>query len=235
MQPKRHSPQSIATVARHYHRCGGDFQYLLGYGRYTYAMTQLDISPALVGRKVCNPARPEWGEGTVLRVQSTTVDGQPRHRVSVQFAVGHRMLQVPPARLADPEPEPQRAPGWLAAAAADTLDDRLRRVPNDIVQFLGVPARHLVAFAPLYVYTEQPASLAKWARSQTGVADPLSHWSRDELQAAFRKFCDERDAAFRVVAARLKQAEGSAALEDAVAAAPEEVRGAMRQALQRPI
>lgn len=196
---------------------------------------ELEIGPALVGGRVAIPARPEWGIGTVLRVQSTTVDGQPRHRVSVQFATGHRTLLVPPARLATPSAEPHRAPGWLDTLAGQTLDDALWRLPASVAEFIGTPAERFAALAELYGFTDEPGSLTKWARRQTGVADPLTLWTRDELLAAFRKFCTERDAELCLAAARLKQANGQAALEDALAAQPEALRAAMHAALQRPL
>lgn len=198
-------------------------------------MSELEIGPELVGRSVCIAARPEWGEGKVLRVQSTTAGSESRHRVSIQFAIGHRVLQVPPARLCEPQPQPQRERGWLDAAAGNTLDGRLRGLPDAVSGFLGTPAQRLAMLAPLYTYTEDPSSLSKWARDQTQVADPLSLWSRDELLAAFRVFCDERDAELRIAAAKLKHAEGQAALEDALAGLPQALVSAMRAALQRPI
>ncbi|MGD8454400.1 MAG: DUF3553 domain-containing protein [Phycisphaerae bacterium] len=198
-------------------------------------MSSLDIGPQLVGRKVCNPARPEWGVGTVLRVQSTTVAGQPRHRISVQFAVGHRVLQVPPARLTDPQPEPQREAGWLESIGGNTIDDRLTRLPPSIAEFLGTPAQRLAALAALYAHSEEPTSLARWARGQTGAADPLSLWSRDELLLAYRRFSDERDAELRVAAAKLKMTGGPAALEAALADLPPEALPAVRAALAREI
>lgn len=197
--------------------------------------TELEIGPGLVGRRVSLPARPEWGIGTVMRVQSTTVAGQPRHRVSVQFAVGHRTLTVPPARLTEPAPEPQRQPSWLETVGGQALDDALSRLPGHVAEFLGTPAQRMAMLAQFYTYTEDPASLSKWARAQTGAADPLALWSRDELLVAFRRFCDERDAEFRVAAAKLKQAADQAALDEVLAAQPEPLRSAMRAALQRPL
>ena len=81
-------------------------------------MPELEYNAELVGRRVCNPSRPEWGLGTVLRVQTTLADGQTVHRVSVQFATGHRTILIPPGRLAEPQDEPQRAAGWLDHSAA---------------------------------------------------------------------------------------------------------------------
>lgn len=193
------------------------------------------MEQALVGRKVRNAARPEWGVGTVLRVQPTKVGGAPVHRVSVQFAVGHRTLLVPPARLVAPEPEQQRDDGWLDQIAGATLDDQLLNLPTSVTELLGTPRDRLSAVFGLYEYTEDPASLLKWARAQTQVADPLTHWSRDELLTAFRAFCRERDAHFRVMAALLVKAEGKDALKAALDALPSHVRSSLDAALARPL
>jgi hypothetical protein len=194
-------------------------------------MDELEITADLVGRRVVNAARPEWGIGTVLRVQSTTVGGQVRHRVSVQFAVGHRLLQVPPARLMPPERHAPRPAGWLDQLAENTPADRLRRLPPEITEFLGTAGQRIVALAALYAWTAAPAALIAWARRQTGTADPLAHWSRDELLAAFGEFCRRRDAALRAAAARLRESAGAAAVLEALAACPAEVRPAMQAAL----
>ncbi len=179
-------------------------------------MADLEISADLVGQVVCNPGRPQWGTGTVLRVQTTMAGGQPQHRVSVQFSVGHKVLLIPPARLARPGTAPTRAGGWLEKAAGTNLDGRLRGLPDFVTDFLGTPRQRLLNLAPLYAVTDEPKSLADWARQQTGVADPLAHWSRDELHQAFGEFCSRRDHALRTAAAVLEK---SAAGRDAVARA----------------
>ena len=196
-------------------------------------MSELTIDDGLVGRRVAVPDRPEWGLGTVVRVQSTVADGHPAHRVSIQFTTGHRVLLVPPARLIEPQPEPERAVGWLDTLAGRTVDDRLANLPASVTEFLGTPAQRIVVLAALYEHTEEPASLIHWARRQAHVADPLSHWSRDELLVAFRTFCTERDSTLRVAAALLKQAEGPEVLEAALASYPEAVATEMRAALRR--
>jgi hypothetical protein len=198
-------------------------------------MDELEISPALVGRQVCNPARPEWGLGRVLRVQSTRVGGQPAFRVSVQFVTGHRTLVVPPARLTAPEPETTRQAGWLDEIGGRTLDDRLVSLPAAILEQFGTPAQRLVALAPLYELRDESAALVQWARRHAHVADPLSHWSRDELQQAFAAFCLERDTHLRRVAALLVQSDGPDALRALLDTLPQHVREAIVAALRRPV
>lgn len=200
-------------------------------------MMELEINAQLVGCKVCNPARPEWGVGTVLRVQSTTVGGRTVQRVSVQFATGHRQLVAPPARLVEPQvqDQPEREAGWLTQLAGQAPDDRLVQLPASVRDVLGTPAQRIVALGPMYDYDEQPTSLSAWARRQAEVADPLSLWSRDELLVAFRRFCIERDTHLRMLAALLVDKEGREALACVLAELPEARRAAVTIALQRAI
>lgn len=199
-------------------------------------MSDLPISPELVGQRVRSATRPEWGEGTVLRVQRVQDAGRDAWRVSVQFKTGHRTLLVPPARLTAPTAEPERAaPGWLDSLSRGSLDERLVQLPESVTDVLGTPVQRLRAVFPLYAYDDSPNSLVTWARRQADVADPLSHWNRDELSVAFDKFCQERDSHFRALAARIVQNAGRPALDEALSEAPSEIRPRLLAALQRII
>ncbi|MBK9118676.1 MAG: DUF3553 domain-containing protein [Phycisphaerales bacterium] len=188
-------------------------------------MAELPISDDLVGTRVVNPVRPEWGAGTVLRVQAVDLGGQPAHRVSVQFATGHRTMMVPPGRLMLPTAEPTRAAGWLDQLGKSTLDHQLRALPERVREFLGTSAQRLVVLAPLYECDGSATALLRWARSQTGVADPLTIWSRDELREAFAAFQRQRDVAARDAVQRVRATAGGRGLRDALAEVPEPARG----------
>ncbi len=190
-------------------------------------MADVEIDSGLVGRRVCNPARPEWGSGTVLRVQSTTVNGSPVHRVSVQFATGHRTVMVPPGRLAEPQAGPQRDAGWLDTIAGQTPDDRLAALPEAVSDFLGTSAQRLVVLARLYELSNDGPALLQWARSQSGAADPLSLWTRDQIRFAFAEYCRRRDALLRQTVASLRSSGGPAAVKDAFEQVPEGAREGM--------
>ncbi len=194
-------------------------------------MSSLEISPELIGFKVCNPARPEWGVGTVLRVQSTTVAGKAVHRVSVQFDTGHRTLVVPPAQLAEPQAGPTREAGWLDTAAKQTLDDQLVQMPEEVREFLGTSTQRIVVLSRLYTLDEDGTGIIKWARSQTGVADPLTMWTRDELRQAFASFCRMRDKLLRSAAAQVRATAGQRAVDEALLDCPPEVTEKMREVL----
>jgi len=201
----------------------------------TTGMDELDIGPGLVGQRVYNPARPEWGAGTVLRVETTRSDAGLQHRISVQFLAGHKMVHIPPAKLTRELEGQTREAGWLDTVAGSTPDERLVRMPPEVTGFLGTASQRLALVAALYEYTDEPGSLIHWARRQTRIADPLSHWSRDELVQAFAKFCGERDAELRVTAGRVKQAQGAEGLQAALDALAPHIRQAVKAALQRPI
>lgn len=198
-------------------------------------MSELAIGPELVGQRVQNAARPDWGVGTVTRVERKSTAGSGIFRVSVQFNLGLKHVLVPPARLVVPQPEPTRQKGWLDSLGRNTLDDRLRRLPTETLEVLGTPAQKLAALAKLYRWSDEASAIAKWARAQTGVGDPLSAWTRDEIEVAFRDFANERDAALRAAAARIKLSEGPEALRRALDSLPEEFRPGIDAALSKII
>lgn len=184
-----------------------------------------------VGQKVVNAARPDWGVGTILRIEATQPNGTGSQRITVQFAVGSRVVQSPPARLVPPGLAVQRDSGWLDKLAGRTPDDALRALPEDVVLHLGSPAQRFALVGRLYEFQGNGPALLAWARRQTGVADPLEHWTRDELHAAFGDFCRARDTVLREAAGRLSRAEGPDAVEAVVAQFPVRVAEQIRAAL----
>lgn len=197
-------------------------------------MSELTCGPELVGQKVFNPARPDWGVGQVLRVQTTHQHGAPQHRVSVQFpVVGHKLLMVPPARLTTPPKANDRRAGWLDTLDQRTLDDQLRALPEDAADPLAPVGDRVALFGRLFTHTDDPGALVRWAREQAQVADPLALWTRDELAAAFAEFARRRDDAWRQYAAAAERrgadlAELLATLDAAVANAMRAASGGRR-------
>lgn len=198
--------------------------------------SDLTISPRLTGQAVQVVGKPDWGVGTVARVQSTTVQGEPLHRVTVDFpVVGRKTVVVPPARLIAPQTGPSREEGWLDRLAGRTLDDRLRKLPQEVLDEFGPPSQRLAAALPLFSYTDDAKSILKWARWRGNCADPLSVWSRDELAVAFAAFCEERDSHVRNLAALLQRGEGRDALLAWIEQVEPELRPRVLAALRKPI
>lgn len=198
-------------------------------------MAEATPHAALKGQRVQVAARPDWGVGIVLKVLSTTIGDAPQHRVTVQFAHGTRTLLVPPAVLSAPSDQPEKPQGWIDALGKDSLDHRLRQVDDEALRVLGGIRTRLAAVYPLYEFTDDPKSISLWARKQTGVGDPLSRWSRDELALAFTAFCNDRDAHLRNLAALLVNAEGREALESELISLEPEVAERVRSALRRVV
>jgi hypothetical protein len=199
-------------------------------------MNDLLITPQLVGQTVRSATRPDWGNGKVLQVKPIQNDGQSAHRVQVHFErTGLRWIIAPPARLVSPTAEPERAAGWIEQMGKSSLDDRLRAIPAEVVDMLGTPRQRLAALVPLFAVTNEPRSLMRWAIDQTGVTDPLSHWSRDELQIALADFCVDRDSHFRNVAALIQIKEGPEALRAVIDEVPADIRAAIKEAMSRVI
>lgn len=196
----------------------------------------IEISQAIIGRKVSVVGKPDWGTGIVRRIQTTTINGATQHRVSIQFNQGIKVLVAPPARLIDPLDEPQRKEaGWIEQIGGGSLDARLRELPDSAVQVLGTIPQRLDAVLPYYARMSDGKDLIRWARRQTGVGDPLSQWSRDELEVAHGVFCNERDAHLRNLCALLKKTAGDAGLRDWLDKLDDDVRPAVFAAIQKPI
>lgn len=163
----------------------------------------LTVGPELVGQRVSLVTRPEWGVGDVLRVQQVG----DAWRVSIQFPTGHRQLMSPPAKFVSPgQAAVKRESGWLDQAAGSDLDAKLRTVPEDLRLFLGTALQKFAALLPLYELSDDPKELIRWATAQTGVSQPLTYWTRDELAAAFAVFCRDRDTHIREALDRIAKA-----------------------------
>lgn len=112
-----------------------------------------------------------------------------------------------------PEPRPDTAPAnargvrpsgvFAASAGPDPLappapngmptDPREARrlmtaVPDDVVDPFQSPAARLRATLGLYRFKPTGGSLIDWAAAQSGLADPLSHFARHELEEYFSDF-----------------------------------------------
>ncbi|MBK8914057.1 MAG: DUF3553 domain-containing protein [Phycisphaerales bacterium] len=181
-------------------------------------MSDIEVNEALVGRSVCNAARPEWGTGIVERVVRQSASAIPTFRVTIRFKSGQRVLLSPPARLTEPGGTVHRSTGWLDSLAGTTPDDRLRSLPDEAVNLLGSARERFLAIAALYAGGAAELPLHRWATAQTGCPDPLSQWTRDELAAAHEAYSARRDSLLRerwaVLRSKLTPAECNALLAE---------------------
>jgi len=106
--------------------------------------------------------------------------------------------------------------GWL-----DTFDDSSKKthelweLPDTAGDpFASLPER-LKATLETYRFSTDPKSLIEWGVAQTGLDDPLSKYTRHELEQAFPRFARDRDLHLRDIVRQLKRASNHAALKDA--------------------
>jgi hypothetical protein len=68
------------------------------------------------------------------------------------------------------------------------LRRKMTAIPDDAVDPFQTDAARLRAVLGLYRFEPTPGSLIDWAAAQSGLSDPLSHFSRHELEEYFGDF-----------------------------------------------
>ncbi|MHC4947851.1 MAG: DUF3553 domain-containing protein [Planctomycetota bacterium] len=162
------------------------------------------------GDRVRHPRRPEWGVGSIARVEDEVADGRPGQRLSVRFTnAGLKTLHTAHAAL-ERVCEPA-ANGPAAGAAAPTVDwqqmeesDWLGSVARRKVEeaMVGLPPeaadpfrsfRDRLGFAlGLYRFDRSGRGLIDWAVAQTGLDDPLTRFTRHELEQLYDRWAAAR-------------------------------------------
>ncbi len=170
------------------------------------------------------------------QAQRLTVDFPNRGRVTLDASVA-------PLRLADPQETPRQdaasdpdfltprknsmsssgfalsnnAGGWLAElesrANGGKQSHELWDLPDELSDpFLSDEAR-LKATLETYKYSTEPRSLIEWAQRQTGLDDPLTRYTRTDMEQAFPRFARDRDNHLKDLVRQLKRAGRQQAVE----------------------
>jgi hypothetical protein len=184
-----------------------------------------------IGDRVVHGTRSEWGIGEVRSAERVTQEGKPCQRLTIRFErAGVKVLTTAFADLRPathiPTQEPEE-PALVDAAAAD-LQARLVQLPEDAADPFRTRKSRLEFTLSLYRFNGAGGSLLDWAASQTGLKDPLSRFSRHELEHLFDRFRANLDAHLRKLAAELRK-EDPAALASVVAAAGPEGKQALKR------
>lgn len=148
------------------------------------------------GDRLVHADRPEWGVGVVASANPATQDGKPCQRLAIRFdRVGLKTLSTAFADLrpADAQPvidqaEAKHGNGWLSEADAMDPKEILVRLPDDATDPFQTAEERVRVTLSLYRFDETGGSLIDWAASQTGLKDPLSRFSRHELEQYFDRF-----------------------------------------------
>lgn len=182
-------------------------------------------------------ARPEWGIGLVTAVEPAVIEGKPTQRLTIRFErAGLKKLAAVAADLVpagDDSPLTDADEHRAAAAALGQHDDSgicriLAAVPEDARDPFRSLADRFARTLDLYRFNGQGASLLDWAAMQTGLADPLSRFSRHDLETYFERFRRALDTHARQLAFDMAKADPAAASR-IIAEANPNAKAAMRR------
>ncbi len=174
-----------------------------------------------VGDITFHPNCPEWGSGKVKEAQNTSHEGRVVQRLRVDFSnAGSKWINTGVAPLRKktgkeaPAPAMRIAPSLAAAATtsrekADALPDKgwldelestksgnvpdLWELPITLTDIMRAPEDRLTLTAEAYKFSHEPGPLFQWAVAQSGMDDPLSRYSRMELEQAYFRYSRLRD------------------------------------------
>ena len=180
------------------------------------------------GDRVVHPARPEWGEGTVRQAQPINHQGTTAQRLVVEFTNrGRAVINTAVAPLTPREQatnmtrtttgSPTSRRGWLDELehATRNASHELWELPEAMTDPFASAKSRLEATLDSYRFSTEARSLIDWAVMQTGLEDPLSKYTRQELEQAFPRFARDRDQHLKALVFQLKRSGQAALLAEA--------------------
>ncbi|MCE9619102.1 MAG: DUF3553 domain-containing protein [Planctomycetes bacterium] len=165
------------------------------------------------GDQVRHNKRPEWGIGSILKVEMLTREGKTDQRLWIRFPnIGTKTLLASAADLEITNEvatdvaqsihsrptlaqfELKREGGWLGEIGGQKLADVMTAItPQATDPFLSLRKR-LEVTLQLYRFESTGARLVDWAVAQSGFDDPLSRFNRQELEQFHTRWRFELDA-----------------------------------------
>jgi hypothetical protein len=165
-----------------------------------------------VGDRVRHEKRPEWGIGTVQRAEFVQVGDKPSQRLVVRFPnAGVKTLSTLGAELSIAEPvaaspgtaaadgatlvdrEGGREAGWLGSISKARPEDAMIELPLEATDPFRTLKARLQHTLGLYRFQRDGASLIDWAVARSGLDDPLSRFTRPELEQYFERWAQMRE------------------------------------------
>ena len=152
-----------------------------------------------LGDRIVHTGKPEWGVGVISMAASTLHEGAPCQRITARFdRAGLKTLSTAFATLEhadhqtsirDHENTPDTAPpNPLLTASPRETQDIMVAIPESATDPFATPAERLRATLELYRFSDQGGGLIDWAVMQSGFGDPLTHFTRHDLEAYFELF-----------------------------------------------
>ncbi len=163
------------------------------------------------GDQVGHVDHPEWGSGSVAKVQDTVAGGKPSQKITVRFPnAGIKMIQSISGKLqrVDAEAtsleEPRSAElieeldrmsqdDLLAPVASRRLQEIMLAIPEPCRDPFRSLSDRIESTLALWRFDEGSGGLNEWAVIQTGLDDPLARFNRHELEEHFKRWSHDRE------------------------------------------
>lgn len=201
------------------------------------------------GDQVRHVKRPEWGVGAVIRTEDTSVGGVPTQRIVIRFPnAGMKRLVVAQAALervsaeehvtSENTSEPSsrleawdkmEQSEWLGPLARRKIEETMISLPESSCDPFASLTQQLSATLKLYRFNRSGRGLVDWAVAQSGLKDPLSRFTRQDLEQLFDRWSHERDAQLSRLLASARHESG--VVDRAVQSAPASARDAIRRCM----
>jgi hypothetical protein len=162
------------------------------------------------GDRVRHQHRPEWGIGSVTRIEVSHNEGKPTQRLTVRFPnAGLKVLNGDLADLERVVEQPSTHPAeadhpvaawdrlneseWLGSVARRKVEEAMVRLTLAARDPFRTMQQRLTFTLDLYRFDRGGRSLIDWAVAQSGLDDPLTRFTRHELELLFDRWASERD------------------------------------------
>ncbi len=171
-------------------------------------------------------------------VETVQRGGQSAQRLTISFEHRGRatldtsVAEVVPADQFSPADGGERGSGWLGSLEQAPTAEKLASLPDAATDPLRPLSQRLEATLDLYRFTNRPRDVIEWAVAWTGLSDPMSRYSRDDLDQAYQAFARQRDAQLRQLVAALRQAGKEDVLRSAVERASAAGKKALREKME---
>ena len=162
-----------------------------------------------------HPQRPEWGQGVVRQASVIQHDGESAQRVVIDFVHHKRVtintafvsLQFKGAEVPMTESSStvaSNSQGWLGSLG-EQAGKGLWELPEAMTDPFASLANRLQATLDSYRFSTEARSLIDWAVTQTGLTDPLSQFTRHELEQVFPRYERDRDQHLAQLVSQIKK------------------------------
>ena len=162
------------------------------------------------GDRVRHATRPEWGIGLVVKSELLSANGQQAQRLAVRFpndglktiSTAHAELELVTDDIAAVHPDGEASPlgGWDKMEDSEWLGEVAQRKVREVMTGLSERVRdpfrpveeRFRACLDLFRFERTGRGLVEWAVAQSGLDDPLSRFTRHELEVLFDEWASNR-------------------------------------------